>query len=163
MVASRRIRLITSLMLLMFLLSCGTQSVSRTDLTPDELRDFAVMSLEPGDVIRYALEGSSQRIEGVVQQIDPNGLYVHSDDETVFLATDSIEWLWIRRRSLKTGALVGAIPGFVAVTAFAAIGLGSFNDGNMLLAPLLGCVGALVTGTAGATIGAAIPRWELLF
>ena len=153
----------TSVMAFMILLSCGTQSVSRTDLTAEELRDFALISLEPGDVIRYALEGSNQRIEGVVQQVGQEGLYVHSDDETVFLATDSIEWLWLRRRSLKTGALVGAIPGFVAVTAFAAIGLGSFDDGNLLLAPLLGCVGALITGTAGASIGAVIPRWELLF
>jgi len=158
-----RTRLITFIMTLMLLLSCGVPSVSRNGLTAEELRNFAVMSLEPGDVIRYALAGSNQRIEGVVQQIDPDGLHIHSDDRLSFVATDTIEWLWVRRRSLKTGALIGAVPGFLVVTVFGAIGLGSFEDGSMLLAPLLGCVGALITGTAGGTIGAVIPHWELLF
>lgn len=163
MVASKRIRLMTATMTLVFLLSCGTQTVNRNNLTVEELKDLAIMSLEPGDAIRYTLAESNQRVEGVVQQTGPDGLHAHSNDEIVFLATDSIEWLWIRRRSVKTGALIGAIPGFVVTTVFFAIGLGSLDESILPAAPLCGCVGALATGTAGAAIGAVVPRWELLF
>lgn len=164
MVASRRIRLMASIMAFLFLLSCGTRSVSRDDLTIEQLRDLAVVSLVPGDVIRYARTGSNQRVEAVVQEIEHDGVYVCcGDDGITFLETVGIEWLWVRRRSLQKGALIGAIPGFVVVTGLSAIGLGSFDGESILLAPLLGCIGALITGGTGAVVGAVIPRWEPLF
>jgi hypothetical protein len=74
----------------------------------------------------------------------------------------SIDTLWTRGRSTKTGLIVGALLG-AGIGAVAAASLGEGDiDRQALWAVSLGG-GTVGGGLVGMLIGAAVPRWKRQF
>ncbi|MCK5115305.1 MAG: hypothetical protein KAR44_01815 [Candidatus Aegiribacteria sp.] len=98
-----------------------------------------------------------------------DSLYIWCNDTEIGAASNEIDSLWIRQRSVRSGIKTGAIIGWSAVTGYAILAIlyidatGDRSYSNLLLAPLIGVVGAVGGGGIGACAGAAITKWERLF
>ena len=127
-----------------------------------------ILSLEPGNTIQYSADGSDNLNEGVLQEVAGDSLYIWCNDNEMGVATDEINSLWVRQRSVRAGIITGAaIAGSVGIgygiLAVLVAGVeGDDSSSNLFLIPLLGLAGAVGGGGIGACVGAAIASWERL-
>jgi len=162
------LRTVSAILIVTILVSCGNNTVIHLPSTPEQ-RLSAVMSLEPGSTIKYSANGTGNLFEGVLQEVTEDSLYIWCNDTEIGVAANEIDSLWIRQRSVRSGIKTGAIIGWSAVTGYAILSIlyidaiADKNYANLLLAPLIGVVGAIGGGGVGACAGAAITRWERLF
>ncbi len=162
------LRAISSVLIATMLASCGSVTVTRLPSTPEQ-RLSVIMSLDPGNTLKYCTSGSGNASEGVLQEVTEDSLYLWFNDAETSIAAGEIDSLWIRQRSVRSGIKTGAIIGWSAVTGYAILSIlyidatEDKNYSNLLLAPLIGVVGAIGGGGVGACAGAAITRWERLF
>ena len=162
------LRAISAVLIVTMLVSCGSVTVTRLPSTPEQ-RLSAILSLDPGNAIQYSANGSGDLYEGVLQEVTEDSLYLWFNDTEISIATGEIDSLWVRQRSVRSGIKTGAIIGWSTVTGYAIISIFYLDAtegksyANLLLAPLIGVVGAIGGGGVGACAGAAITRWERLF
>ena len=162
------LRTISAVLIVTLLISCGSVTVTRLPSTPEQ-RLSAILSLDPGNAIQYSANGSGDLYEGVLQEVTEDSLYLWCNDADISIGTGEIDSLWVRQRSVRSGIKTGAIIGWSAVTGYAILSIlyiDATEDksySNLLLAPLIGVVGAIGGGGVGACAGAAITRWERLF
>ena len=161
-------RMVALSLIILLLVSCGSNTTAQLPSTAVE-KQAVILSLHPGNTIKYSVNGSDETIEGVLQEVTEEILYVWSNGTEITIAAGEIDSLWIRERSLGTGVKTGAIIGFAVVTSYALLGIsyviatGDESESSIFLAPLLGVVGAVGCGGIGACVGAAITKWERLF
>ena len=162
------LRTVSLSLIVILLVSCGSNTLVQLPSTPEQ-KLSVILSLDPGNTIQYSTNGSDNLIEGVLQEVTGDSLYIWYNDTEIGVATNEIDSLWVRQRSVRSGIKTGAIIGWSAVTGYAILGIlyidgiGDRNYSNLLLAPLIGVVGAVGGGGIGACAGAAITKWERLF
>ncbi len=162
------LRTVSAALIAAMLASCGSVTVTRLPSTPEQ-RLSAILSLDPGNTLQYSANGSDDLYEGVLQEVTEDSLYLWCNDAEISIGTGEIDSLWVRQRSVRSGIKTGAIIGWSAVTGYAILAIlyiDATEDksyANLLLAPLIGVVGAIGGGGVGACAGAAITRWERLF
>jgi hypothetical protein len=129
--------------------------------------------LEPGDKVRLELLDMSS-VEGELVGAHRDTLVLVTDRGEPRVPVSSIRQLWVGGRSVKpyarSGAILGAALGGLSfgllAPALAAIGDNgdAFTGTDEAAAILLGgALGGLSVGSAGAVIGAAVPRWNLRY
>ena len=162
------LRTVSAALIVTILASCGSVTVTRLPSTPEQ-KLSAILSLDLGNTIQYSANGSDDLYEGVLQEVTEDSLYLWRNDAEISIGTGEIDSLWVRQRSVRSGIKTGAIIGWSAVTGYAILSIlyiDAIEDksyANLLLAPLIGLVGAIGGGGVGACAGAAITRWERLF
>lgn len=162
------LRTVSVALIVTMLASCGSVTVTRLPSTPEQ-RLSAILSLDPGNTIQYSENGSGDLYEGVLQEVTEDSLYLWCNDAEISIGTGEIDSLWVRQRSVRSGIKTGAIIGWSAVTSYSLLAISYINAtgnkdyANLLLAPLIGLVGAIGGGGVGACAGAAITRWDRLF
>ncbi len=162
------LRTVSLSLIVILLVSCGSNTLVQLPSTPEQ-KLSVILSLDPGNTIQYSTNGSDNLIEGVLQEVTGDSLYIWYNDTEIGVATNEIDSLWVRQRSVRSGIKTGAIIGWSAVTGYAILGIlyidgiGDRNYSNLLLAPLIGVVGAVGGGGIGACAGAATTKWERLF
>ncbi len=146
--------------LVLFLLCLGQHAGAKAQAV--ELRYAAV---GPGDTVRVRTI-LGETIEAPLVRITNGYVSVHLGESLRTVAADSIESLWIRRNSVRRGAIVGAFLGALPTYVVFARECGavptsceSFGSGISAFFILASAgVGAIF----GAQIGSLVPRWELL-
>ncbi len=162
------LRTVSLSLIVILLVSCGSNTLVQLPSTPEQ-KLSVILSLDPGNTIQYSTNGSDNLIEGVLQEVTGDNLYIWYNNTEIGVATDEIDSLWVMQRSVRSGIKTGAIIGWSAVTGYAILAIlyidaiGDRNYSNLLLAPLIGVVGAVGGGGIGACVGAAITKWERLF
>ena len=162
------LRLVSLLLIILLLASCASNTLVQLPSTP-EAKQAVILSLHPGNTIQYSANGSDNLTEGVLQEVTEDILYIWCDETEIGIATNEIDSLWVRQRSVRSGIKTGALVGGSAVTVCAAWGflylnsIGDGSDSGLLLTPLLGLIGAVGGGGIGACVGAAITKWQRLF
>jgi hypothetical protein len=162
------LRTVSLSLILILLVSCSSNTLVQLPSTPDQ-KMSAILSLEPGNTIQYSAYGSDSLNEGVLQEIAGDSLCIWHNGTEFSVATDGIDSLWVRQRSVRTGILTGALTGGIPGIGYGILAVlvagveGDDSSSNLLLVPLLGLAGAVGGGGIGACVGAAIPRWERLF
>jgi hypothetical protein len=155
-------------LIVILVLSCASNTVIPLPSTPEQ-KLFVIMSLDPGNTLKYCAHGSGNAFEGVLQEATEDSMYLWCNDAEISIGTGEIDSLWVRQRSVESGIKTGAIIGWSAVTGYAILTIvyidatDDRNYANLLLAPLIGVVGAIGGGGVGACAGAAVTRWERLF
>ena len=162
------IRTVSVTVSVILLISCGSTAVVRLPSTPGEKQSI-ILSLNPGNTLRYSVNGSGNVNEGVLQAVTEDSLYIWSNSSEISVGANAIDSLWIRERSVNSGIKTGAIIGWSAVTGYAVLSILYIDEtddrdyANLLLAPLIGIVGGIGGGGIGACFGAAVIKWERLF
>ena len=162
------LRTVSAILIVIILISCGNNTVIHLPSTPEQ-KLSAILSLDPGTTLRYFLNGSDNADEGVLQEVTEDSLYIWCNGSEISVGANEIDSLWVRQRSVKSGIKTGAIIGWSAVTGYAILSIlyidatADKNYANLLLAPLIGVVGAIGGGGVGACAGAAVTKWERLF
>lgn len=162
------IRTVSVTVTVIMLISCGSSTVIHLPSTPEQ-KLSAILSLDPGNILKYLVNGSGSVNEGVLQEVKGDSLYIWCNGSEISVRTNEIDSLWVRQRSVVSGIKTGAIIGWSAVTGYAILSIlyidatGDKNYTNLLLAPLIGVVGGIAGGGVGACMGAAITKWERLF
>jgi len=128
----------------------GSPPAGQGPVNRDSVWAAALARLSPRSTIRVHRIGDG-RIEGSLPMEFP-------------VAT--LDSLWVRGNSAKTGAIIGGISLAVAGAAYGAFAneVGCQDDGGdpcPEAIPLLGLAGAASGALLGALIGSAIPRWHL--
>ncbi len=155
-------------LIVIMLVSCGSSTVIHLPSTPEQ-RLSVILSLDPGNTIKYSENGSGNLFEGVLQEVTEDSLYIWCNDSEISLGTNEMDSLWVQQRSIKSGIKTGAIIGWSAVTGYAILSIlyidatSNINHFNLLLAPLIGVAGGIAGGGIGACAGTAITKWERLF
>ena len=134
--------------------------------TPDSVWAAALARLSPRNTIRVHQIGLSGRTEGQFARASATMLALAGTPASVEYPLTTIDSLWVRGNSAKTGAVIGGISGAIAGVAFGVMAneVGCKDDGGNPCPeamPLLGLAGAATGALLGALIGAAIPRWHL--
>jgi hypothetical protein len=125
------------------------------------LRQSAFEALDDRDWVRLSSPALGRR-QGRMLEQSPTELILSSEPQPVRIPTATIDTLWTRGYSTKTGAIVGALLG-AGVGALAAASLGeSDTDRGALWAVSLGG-GTVGGGLVGMLIGTALPRWKRRF
>jgi hypothetical protein len=97
--------------------------------------------------------------QGRLLQRSPTELILSPEPQPIRIPAATIDTLWTRGSSTKTGAIVGALLG-AGIGVVAATSLGeSDTDRTALWAVSLGG-GTVAGGLVGMLIGAALPRWN---
>ncbi len=162
------LRTVSLSLIVILLVSCSSNTLVQLPSTPEQ-KLSVILSLDPGNTIQYSTNGSDNLVEGVLQEVTEDSLYIWCNDTEIGAASNEIDSLWIRQRSVRSGIKTGAIIGWSAVTGYAILAIlyidatGDRSYSNLLLAPLIGVVGAVGGGGIGACAGAAITKWERLF
>ena len=162
------LRTVSLSLILILLVSCSSNTLVQLPSTPEQ-KLSVILSLEPGNTIQYSADGSDTLNEGVFQELAEDSLYIWYNGTEFSVATDGIDSLWVRQRSVRSGIITGAAIGGSVVTGFAIWGvlylsaIGDESGSIFLMIPLLGSVGAVGGGGIGACAGAAITKWERLF
>ena len=159
---------VSAIVTVIMLVSCGSNTAIYLTSTPEQ-KLSAILSLDPGNTIKYFVNGSGNVSEGVLQEVMEDSLYIWCNGSEISVRTTEIDSLWVRQRSIGSGIKTGAIIGWSAVTTYAILSIlyidatSDKNYTNLLLAPLIGVVGGIAGGGVGACTGAAIIKWERLF
>jgi hypothetical protein len=131
---------------------------------PDSVWRAAVARLTPGTTVRLHSRDRG-RIEG--RLVGPGGttLNLETGATRTEWSTATLDSLWVRRTSTKTGAIIGAISGAVAgglLGAFANEVACQDEGGDPCpeAIPLLGLAGAAAGALVGGVIGSLIPKWQ---
>ena len=162
------IRTVSVIVTVIMLVSCGSNTVIPLPSTPEQ-KLSSILSLEPGNTLKYFVNGFGSVNEGVLQEVIGDSLYIWCNASEISIRASEIDSLWVRQRSVISGIKTGAIIGWSAVTGYAILTIlyidttGDKNYTNLLLAPLIGVVGGIAGGGIGACMGAAITKWERLF
>ncbi len=128
---------------------------------PGPMRQSAFETLKDSQWIRLASPELGRR-EGRLLQRSPTELILSPEPQPLRIPSASIDTLWTRGYSTKTGALVGALLG-AGIGAVAAASLGeSDTDRTALWAVSLGG-GTVAGGLVGMLLGTALPRWNRRF
>ena len=112
-------------------------------------------SLKAGDMVKIE-QSQGEVIQGVIQQVDSISLTLARDSlPEIVVPFGEIQRLWYRARSVKRGAITGAVIA---------------GAGTAIYAIVLGAVGISESGAetslsifAIALVGAAIPHWKLYY
>lgn len=128
---------------------------------------LAAARLPRGQEVRVELR-DGLRVQGSLLDAE-EGLRLQQADGTVLaVAAAEARALWTRGRGTWRGAKIGAVAGGVGLGLYGAL-LGSVisaddDGGAPVLLGLLGAAGGAVGGgTAGGLVGAALPRWRLVW
>ncbi len=128
--------------------------------------DTAMGRLSAGQMVRVHTP-DGRRIESQVRAIDRDPLRLWLVDQEAPLQASSIDSLWVRGRSVKTGAIVGAVgvgvPWFAFLTwlCYATSDRSGCDHWDDVTAwTFAGVAGGALIGTA---VGAAIPKWRLRY
>ena len=162
------LRTVSVILIVIMVVSCGSSTVSQLPSTPEQ-RLSAILSLDPGNTIKYFDSSSCIVNEGVLQEVTEDSLYIWCNGSEISVGTNEMDSLWVQQRSIKSGIKTGAIIGWSAVTGYAILSIlyldstSNINHSNLLLAPLIGVAGGIAGGGIGACAGAAITKWERLF
>jgi hypothetical protein len=135
----------------------SAQTVGGPRLDSDRQQEF--QTLEDSQWIRLAGPGLGRR-EGRVLQHTPTEIVLSPEQQSLRIPATSIDTLWTKGTSSKSGALVGGLLGAAAgvLLATQAVEEGETAGADWLLA--IGGGGAVGGGLLGALVGLAIPRWH---
>jgi hypothetical protein len=128
----------------------------------DSDRERVFQTLEDSQWVRLA--GSSLgRREGRVLQHSPTEIVLSPEPQPLRIPATSIDTLWTKGTSSKTGALVGGLLGAGVGVLFAtqAVEEGETPGADWVLA--IGGGGPVAGGLLGAVVGLAFPRWHRQF
>ena len=125
----------------------------------DSDRQQVFQSLEDSQWVRLAGPGLGRR-EGRVLQHSPTEIVLSPEPQPLRVPATSIDTLWTRGTSSKTGALVGGLLGAGLGVLFAAEAVeeGETAGADWFLA--IGGGGAVAGGLLCALVGLAIPRCD---
>jgi hypothetical protein len=142
----------------------GSPLVEQGPTKRDSVWAAALARLTPSNTIRiHRVAGG--RIEGEFARASVTTLVLTGAPAPVEYPFATLDSLWVRGKTTKTGAIIGSI-------SFAVVGLtygylanevGCKDEGGdpcPEVIPLLGLAGAAGGGLMGALIGSAIPRWH---
>jgi len=146
------------------LISCGSNTAIPLPSTPEQ-KLSVILSLDPGNTLKYSANGSGNVNEGVLQEVTSDSLYIWCNEAEISVGTSDIDSLWVSRRLTVYGLKTGAIIGFSIVggSAFSIFSL--FNEDirhALPFAAYLAIIGGVGGGGIGACFGAATIRWERL-
>jgi hypothetical protein len=117
----------------------------------------------PGDTVRVRTT-PYETIEGPVVRLTNDFVTIQLGHSLRTVSADSIDSLWIRRNSVRRGAIVGgllaALPLYVWSASDCRISLDCGDDSGIY--GLIIIAGAAVGTIMGAQIGSLIPRWQLV-
>lgn len=128
-------------------------------------------SLKAGDMVKIE-QSEGEVIQGVIQQVDSTSLTLARDSlPEIVVPFGEIQRLWYRARSVKRGAITGAVIAGAGTAIYAivlgAVGIsesGAENSPSIFAIGLVGgVIGALGGGAVGGLVGAAIPHWKLYY
>jgi len=124
----------------------------------------AMARLRPQSRVRIHHVGGG-RIEGQFARGSATTLTLAGTPAPVEYSTATLDSLWVRGNSAKTGAIIGGISFAVGGLAYGYLvnEVGCKDEGGdpcPEVIPLLGLAGAAGGGLLGALIGSAIPRWH---
>ena len=125
----------------------------------------ALARLRPNSTIRVHRIGDG-RIEGSFTRASATTLVLAGTPVPMEYPVATLDSLWVRGNSAKTGAIIGGIALAVAGATYGVLAneVGCKDDGGdpcPEAIPLLGLAGAATGALLGALIGSAIPRWHL--
>jgi hypothetical protein len=125
----------------------------------DADRHQVFQTLEDSQWVRLAGPGLGRR-EGRVLQHSPTEIVLSPQPQSLRVPATSIDTLWTKGTSSKTGALVGGLLGAGLGVLFATqtVEEGETAGADWVLA--IGGGGAVAGGLLGALIGSAFPRWQ---
>jgi hypothetical protein len=143
----------------------GSPPAGQGPVNRDSVWAAALARLSPRNTIRVHRIADG-RIEGSFTRASATTLVLAGTPEPMESPLATLDSLWVRGNSAKTGAIIGGISLAVAGAA-----LGAFanevacqdegGDPCPEAIPVLGLAGAATGGLLGALIGLAIPRWHL--
>jgi hypothetical protein len=146
--------------LLSLFLAAPTAGIGQAQLAGG-VRQTAFESLQDSQWVRLTSLELGRR-QGRLLQNSPRELILSPEPQPLRVPAVSIDTLWTRGRSTKTGLIVGALLG-AGIGAVAAASLGEGDiDRQALWAVSLGG-GTVGGGLVGMLIGAAVPRWKRQF
>jgi hypothetical protein len=116
-------------------------------------------TLEDSQWVRLAATGLGRR-EGQILERSDAGLLLSPASLPLRVPATSIDTLWTRGSSAKTGAIVGGIVGAClgVLAAYGTAETGETVGADFVIA--LGAGGAVGGGLLGALIGLAVPKWH---
>ena len=125
----------------------------------DSDQQHVFQTLEDSQWVRLAGPGLGRR-EGRVLQHSPTEIVLSPEPQSLRIPATSIDTLWTKGTSSKTGALVGGLLGAGVGVLFAtqAVEEGETPGAGWVLA--IGGGGAVAGGLLGALVGLAFPRWH---
>ena len=143
----------------------GSPPAGQGPVNRDSVWAAALARLSPRSTIRVHRIGDG-RIEGPLARASATTLLLAGIPEAMEYPVATLDSLWVRGNSAKTGAIIGGISLAVAGAAYGAFAneVGCQDDGGdpcPEAIPLLGLAGAATGALLGALIGSAIPRWHL--
>lgn len=146
--------------ILSFFLSTPTLASGQA-LVTGPMHQPAFETLKDSQWVRVASSELGRR-EGRLLQRGPTEMILSPESQSLRVPLASIDTLWTRGHSTKTGALVGALLG-AGIGALAAASLGEQDtDRAALWAVSLGG-GTVGGGLVGMLFGASLPRWSRRF
>ena len=122
-----------------------------------------IPQLETGKLIRA--HADSERVEGTVAVWAPEARHLELMDHIVINAA-TVDSLWDRSNSAGFGAAIGVIFIGLPAIAFSLPGCSTPGSGNVhpcSSAVLASAAGVGIGAGVGALIGAAFPRWRLIW
>jgi hypothetical protein len=129
-------------------------------------RAHAIAQLRPGTHLRLDMAGS-ERLEGRFVSASTESLVLTQSDRLTGIPVAEIQSLRVRGRGHVTGATVGGILGVTAGGLFGALVAvfeeDSDSDDDLYHVFQGAWLGTLVVGTAGAGLGALLPKWNRQF
>jgi len=125
-----------------------------------EARQVVFQSLADSQWVRVAGSGSG-RFEGRLLDRGPTDLVLLSEPQPIRVPATSVDTVWTRGTSVKSGALVGALLGLGLGVALGVAECGQQHDCSERDGALMaGAVGLGGGALLGAVVGLAIPKWH---
>lgn len=142
----------------------GPPPAPQARVNHDSVWGAALARLNPRSTIRVHRIGDG-RIEGAFTRASATSLMLTGTTGALEYPVGTLDSLWVRGNSAKTGAIIGGISFAVAGMAYGYLvnEVGCKDEGGdpcPEVIPLLGLAGAAGGGLLGALIGSAIPRWH---
>ena len=121
-------------------------------------RQAAFERLRDSQLVRLSAPSVGIR-QGRVLEHDPSQLVLSSDPQPLRVPATTIDTLWTRGGSARTGAIVGGLLG-LGLGVLAGTELGEENAGSAKNVIGMGGIGMMGGALLGAAIGAPIRRWH---
>lgn len=134
----------------------GPGIAQATDTSPR--RQAAFERLGDSQLVRLSAAGVGIR-QGRVLEHDASQVVLSSHHQPLRLPATTIDTLWTRGGSARTGAIVGGIIG-LGLGVLAGTELGEENAGSAKNVVGMGGIGLMGGALLGAAIGAPIRRWH---
>lgn len=123
-------------------------------------RETRFHSLKDNQWVRFSALGLGRR-QGQILERSPTELTLSTKREPLRVPATTIDTLWTRGNSAKTGAIAGALIGGALGVGLGVVCGETMDDCNTGEAMLLfGGVGTGGGGLLGALFGSGIPRWH---